>query len=86
MIESILSRLQRFMGQVDKEVQREMQEAELDMFKEDRLERVKARQREFWTRKMVKEVMDDVLELVIMYRPAQEAKEVLDWMQWSNVG
>ena len=53
-----------------------MTEADLD--KEDRLCRVKNRQKEFWTRRMVEEVMEDVLDRVIIYRPVQEAQKVLE--------
>ena len=50
------------------------------MYKADRLSRVKTRQREFCTRRVAKEVMEDVLGMVMIYRPVQEAKEMLKWV------
>ena len=72
--------LEEMCSNVDMEVQIKMKKAEPDVYKEDRLSRVKTRQREFWTRKAEKEIMEDVLGRVMVYRPVQEAKGMLDWM------
>ena len=44
----------------------EVQETDLD--REVRLQRVRTRQHEFWTRKMVKDILGDVVEDVFMFR------------------
>ena len=58
---------------VDMDIQIEIKKSEADIYKEDRLNRVKARQKEFWTRRLGKEIMDDVLSRVMLYRPIQGA-------------
>ena len=75
-----MDQFEEMTSNVDREVQIQMREAEPDLYKEDRLSRVNTRQREFWTRRVAKEVMEDVLDRVIMYRPVQEAQKVLEEM------
>ena len=61
---------------MDKEIQMEVTEMDLD--KEDRLCRVRNRQKEFWTRRMVKEVVEGVLEDVTRFRTTQGVNMVLE--------
>jgi hypothetical protein len=61
-----MDKFEEMASRIDKEMLMEVVETDLD--RENRLQRVKTRQQEFWTRKMVKDVMEDVLDRVRQYR------------------
>ena len=63
---------------MDKETQLEITEMDLD--REDRLHRVKKRQREFMTRRMIQNIMEDLVMDVISFRQGQIVSLVLDEM------
>ena len=68
---------------MDREIQLEVKEMDLD--REDRLHRVKKRQKEFMTRRMVQGIIDDLVVDVSRYRQVQMVTWVLEEML-DNVG
>ena len=50
----------------------------IEMSKEERLERVKCKQRQFQTRRTVKNVLEDVLGMVIIYRVEENMKKLVE--------
>ena len=61
-----MDKFEELTSNMDSEVQMKVTEADLD--KEDRLNRVRSRQKEFWTGRMVKDVMEMVLKDVVKFR------------------
>ena len=62
-------------SRIDKEVMMEVVETDLD--RENRLERVKTRQQEFWTRKVVKNVLEEVMDRARQYRATEISKMIV---------
>ena len=63
-------------SRVDKELLKEVLETDLD--RENRLQRVKNRQQEFWTRKMARDMLEDVLDGVRQYRATELSRKLLE--------
>ena len=73
-----MDRFEMVTTSVDTDILMEMRDREAECYKEDRLNRVKARQKEFWTRKVGKEIVDDVLERVRIYRPTKSVEQMME--------
>ena len=71
-----MDRFEEVARNTDTEVQMEVVETDLD--REDRLDRVKSRQKEFWTRRMAKDIVEDVLGEVTVFRSTHSVTSVLD--------
>jgi hypothetical protein len=70
-----MDRFEERASRIDKEVLMEVVETDLD--RENRLERVKTRQQEFWTRKMVKKVLEEVMDRARQYRATEMSKLIV---------
>ena len=71
-----MDKFQELASSMNREVQ--MKVTETDLEKEDRMNRVRNRQKEFWTRRMARDIMENVLEEVTRFRAVQGVNMMLE--------